>query len=95
MPSASFLQGDKYLVLKKKYRQMLHERDAKHPGTDGAGRRHSSPARTPAAARWDASASSPQEKQQQDEQMSCGEPDSAAEVNLKSACCSVLRPQAE
>lgn len=77
---------------------MLHERDAKQRGTDGDGRRHSSPARTPAAARWDAmdaSTSSPQEKQQQDEQMSCGEPDSAAEVNLKSACSSVLRLQTE
>lgn len=76
---------------------MLHERDAKQPGTNGDGRRHSSPARTPAAARWDAmdaSTSSPQEKQQ-NEQMSCGEPDSAAEVNLKSACSSVLRLQTE
>ncbi|XP_070766808.1 ankyrin repeat domain-containing protein SOWAHA [Enoplosus armatus] len=76
--------GEKYLVLKKKYRQMLHERDARHPGTDGDGQRHSSPARTPASVQWDAtdaSTSSPPQKEQQDEPMSCGEPDSAAEVN--------------
>ncbi|KAM9351043.1 ankyrin repeat domain-containing protein SOWAHA [Symphorus nematophorus] len=74
--------GEKYLVLKKKYRQMLHERDAKNTGTDGDGQRHSSPARTPATVQWDAtdaSTSSPQQKEQQDEPMSCGEPDSAAE----------------
>ncbi|KAE8292776.1 Ankyrin repeat domain-containing protein SOWAHB [Larimichthys crocea] len=75
--------GEKYLVLKKKYRQMLHERDAKHPGTDGDGQRHSSPARTPATAQWDttdastSSSSSPHhQKEQQDER----EPDGAAEA---------------
>ncbi|XP_027144073.1 ankyrin repeat domain-containing protein SOWAHB isoform X2 [Larimichthys crocea] len=74
--------GEKYLVLKKKYRQMLHERDAKHPGTDGDGQRHSSPARTPATAQWDTtdastSSSSPRhQKEQQDER----EPDGAAEA---------------
>lgn len=78
-------QGEKYLVLKKRYRQMLHERDAKHPAADVDGRRHSSPARAPAAARWDASTSPPRQKERQDEPMSCGEPDSAAEVNIKSA----------
>ncbi|TMS16739.1 Ankyrin repeat domain-containing protein SOWAHC [Larimichthys crocea] len=73
--------GEKYLILKKKYRQMLHERDAKHPGTDGDGQRHSSPARTPATAQWDTtdastSSSSPRhQKEQQDER----EPDGAAE----------------
>lgn len=71
--------GEKYLVLKKRYRQMLQERDAKHPAADVDGRRHSSPARAPAAARWDASTSPPRQKEQQDEPMSCGEPDSAAE----------------
>ncbi|XP_030279992.1 ankyrin repeat domain-containing protein SOWAHB isoform X3 [Sparus aurata] len=71
--------GEKYLVLKKRYRQMLHERDAKHPAADVDGRRHSSPARAPAAARWDASTSPPRQKERQDEPMSCGEPDSAAE----------------
>ncbi|XP_036960029.1 ankyrin repeat domain-containing protein SOWAHB isoform X3 [Acanthopagrus latus] len=71
--------GEKYLVLKKRYRQMLQERDAKHPTADVDGRRHSSPARAPAAARWDASTSPPRQKEQQDEPMSCSEPDSAAE----------------
>ncbi|TKS76646.1 Ankyrin repeat domain-containing protein SOWAHB [Collichthys lucidus] len=76
--------GEKYLVLKKKYRQMLHERDAKHPGTDGDGQRHPSPARTPATVQWDttdastSSSSSPRhQKEQQDER----EPDGAAEVS--------------
>ncbi|KAK9515129.1 hypothetical protein VZT92_025798 [Zoarces viviparus] len=70
--------GEKYLVLKKKYRQMLHERDAKHQWTDGDGQRHCSPGRAPpASVRWDAtdaSTSSPQH-----EPMSCEEPDGAAE----------------
>ncbi|KAG8002431.1 Ankyrin repeat domain-containing protein SOWAHB [Nibea albiflora] len=89
--------GEKYLVLKKKYRQMLHERDAKHPGTGGEGQRHSSPARTPATAQWDttdasaSSSSSPcHQKEQQDEPMSCGEPDSAAEAG--SAVTAPQRP---
>ncbi|XP_041802339.1 ankyrin repeat domain-containing protein SOWAHC [Chelmon rostratus] len=74
--------GEKYLVLKKKYRQMLHERDTKQPRTDGDGQRRSSPARAPAATQWDAtdaSTSSRHQAEQQDEPMSCGEPDSAAE----------------
>ncbi|XP_034393692.1 ankyrin repeat domain-containing protein SOWAHA [Cyclopterus lumpus] len=74
--------GEKYLVLKKKYRQMLHERDAKHPGTDGDGQRRSSPGRAPATVQWDAtdaSTSSPHQKEQQHEPMSCGEPNAAAE----------------
>ncbi|XP_042347355.1 ankyrin repeat domain-containing protein SOWAHB isoform X2 [Plectropomus leopardus] len=74
--------GEKYLVLKKKYRQMLHERDTKNPGTDGDGQRCPSPARTPATVQWDttdASTSSPPQKERQDEPMSCGEPDGAAE----------------
>uniref|UniRef100_A0A8C4GV82 SOWAHA-C winged helix-turn-helix domain-containing protein n=1 Tax=Dicentrarchus labrax TaxID=13489 RepID=A0A8C4GV82_DICLA len=71
--------GEKYLVLKKKYRQMLQERDTKHPRAEGDGQRHSSPARTPATVQWDAATSPPHQKEQQDEPMSCGEPDSAAE----------------
>lgn len=74
--------GEKYLVLKKKYRQMLQDRDTKHHGTDGDGQRRSSPARAPATVQWDstdASTSSPHQKGQQDEPMSCGEPDGAAE----------------
>ncbi|XP_054465927.1 ankyrin repeat domain-containing protein SOWAHB [Anoplopoma fimbria] len=69
--------GEKYLVLKKKYRQMLHERDSKHQWTDGDGQRHSNPGRAPATVQWDATEAST--SSQQDEPMSCGEPDSAAE----------------
>lgn len=74
--------GEKYLVLKKKYRQMLNERDTKHLGIDRDVQRSSSPARAQATAQWDttdASTTSPQQKEQQDEPMSCGEPDGAAE----------------
>uniref|UniRef100_A0A3B4ZKR8 SOWAHA-C winged helix-turn-helix domain-containing protein n=1 Tax=Stegastes partitus TaxID=144197 RepID=A0A3B4ZKR8_9TELE len=78
------LQGEKYLILKKKYRHLLHERDTKQCGTDGDRQRHPSPARPPASVPWDASTSSPHQKEQQDEPMSCGESDGAAEVNLKS-----------
>ncbi|XP_023248762.1 ankyrin repeat domain-containing protein SOWAHB-like [Seriola lalandi dorsalis] len=71
--------GEKYLVLKKKYRQLLQERDTKH--------QHLSPARTTATAQWDATDASttttktspPHHKEQQDELMSCGEPEGAAE----------------
>lgn len=52
--SACLLQGEKYLVLKKKYRQMLQERVAGHPRGDEDGQRHPSPARSPATAAWDA-----------------------------------------
>lgn len=77
------LQGEKYLVLKKKYRQLSHERDTKHYGTDEDARAHLTPARTTATVQWDMTdASPPQEKQRQEEPMSCGEPGSAAEVNL-------------
>lgn len=85
----SSLQGEKYLVLKKKYRQMLQERHAKHAGSDGDGQRRP---RAPAAAQWDAtdaSACPPQRREQRGEPRSCGHPDGAAEVNLKPACCSV------
>ncbi|XP_033987823.1 ankyrin repeat domain-containing protein SOWAHC isoform X1 [Trematomus bernacchii] len=74
--------GEKYLVLKKKYRQMLQDRDARLHGTDRDDQRGSSPARAPAAAQWDASdpsTSSHQQKDQQDEPMLCGEQDEAAE----------------
>ncbi|XP_044067667.1 ankyrin repeat domain-containing protein SOWAHA isoform X9 [Siniperca chuatsi] len=72
--------GEKYLVLKKKYRQMLYERDAKHH--DGDGQSHLNPARPLATVQWDVtdtSTSSPHQKEQQDEPMACGEPNSAAE----------------
>ncbi|XP_071333417.1 ankyrin repeat domain-containing protein SOWAHC [Trachinotus anak] len=80
--------GEKYLVLKKKYRQLLHERDTKQQGTDGDGQKHPSPARTTATVQCDTTDAStspppppppPQQKEQQDEQMSCGEPEGAAE----------------
>ncbi|XP_070825623.1 ankyrin repeat domain-containing protein SOWAHC [Chaetodon trifascialis] len=71
--------GEKYLVLKKKYRQMLHERDTKQPGTDGDGQRRSSPARAPAAVQWDASVSPRHQTERRDEPMPCGEPGGAAE----------------
>ncbi|TDH10153.1 hypothetical protein EPR50_G00072110 [Perca flavescens] len=71
--------GEKYLVLKKKYRQMLHERDPKHHGTDADGQSGSSPARAPATVQWDATDALASSHPQQDEQMSCGGPDGAAE----------------
>ncbi|XP_010784064.1 ankyrin repeat domain-containing protein SOWAHC, partial [Notothenia coriiceps] len=74
--------GEKYLVLKKKYRQMLQDRDARLHGADGDAQRGSSPARAPAAAQWDASdpsTSSHQQKDPRDEPMLCGEQDEAAE----------------
>ncbi|XP_029362842.1 ankyrin repeat domain-containing protein SOWAHB [Echeneis naucrates] len=75
--------GEKYLVLKKKYRQLLQERDTKHQGTEGDGQKHSSPARTTASVQWDSTDSSttspPPQHKQQDEPMSCAEPKSTAE----------------
>ncbi|KAK5864058.1 hypothetical protein PBY51_001032 [Eleginops maclovinus] len=74
--------GEKYLVLKKKYRQMLQDRDAKLHGSDEDAQRGSSPARAPASAQWDAtdaSTSSQNPKEPQDDPMLCGEPDEAAE----------------
>lgn len=77
-------QGEKYLILKKKYRQLLHERDAKHHGTDGDTGAHVSPAKSTAT--WDMRDDPPpQGTQQHEEQMSFAEPENAAEVNLKSA----------
>ncbi|KAG7221650.1 hypothetical protein INR49_000017 [Caranx melampygus] len=86
--------GEKFLVLKKKYRQLLQERDAKHQGVahdNDGGQKHTSPSRTTVAAQWDVTDASttttssssptpPQLKEQQDEPMSCGEPDGAAET---------------
>lgn len=43
MLSACLLQGEKYLVLKKKYRQMLQERDGSHPRADVDAQRRPSP----------------------------------------------------
>ncbi|XP_026188412.1 ankyrin repeat domain-containing protein SOWAHB isoform X2 [Mastacembelus armatus] len=73
--------GEKYLVLKKKYRQLLHERDAKQHGTNGKGQRELSQARTTAAVQWDATDASTSfhQKQQRDELISRREPDSAVE----------------
>ncbi|XP_044206597.1 ankyrin repeat domain-containing protein SOWAHA [Thunnus albacares] len=74
--------GEKYLFLKKKYRQSLQERDTKHQGTEVDGQTHLSPNRTPSAVQWevtDASTSSLPQKELQDERMSCGETESAAE----------------
>lgn len=76
-------QGEKYLVLKKKYRQLLQEQDTKH----GDGQRHQSLARASTTAQWEAAdATSPARakatvewdapdtmRQQRDEPMSCGE----------------------
>ncbi|XP_075897789.1 ankyrin repeat domain-containing protein SOWAHC [Nelusetta ayraudi] len=73
--------GEKYLVLKKKYRQQLQEKEAKHPRMDGEGQRHPSPAKAAAAAvQWDAGAG-PNRYLQQDEPMSCA----AAEVHTENA----------
>ncbi|XP_028266275.1 ankyrin repeat domain-containing protein SOWAHA isoform X2 [Parambassis ranga] len=74
--------GEKYLILRKKYRQLLTERDAKHHETDGG---RQSPARpTAATAQWEVtdavtSRPPPQQQETQDEPMSCGEPDSESE----------------
>ncbi|KAM9342406.1 ankyrin repeat domain-containing protein SOWAHC [Pholidichthys leucotaenia] len=63
--------GEKYLILKKKYRNLLQERDVKNQGTDGGQLSHHSPARTTAAVQWEV-----------DEQMSYVESDTAAEDQL-------------
>uniref|UniRef100_A0A3Q0SJW5 SOWAHA-C winged helix-turn-helix domain-containing protein n=1 Tax=Amphilophus citrinellus TaxID=61819 RepID=A0A3Q0SJW5_AMPCI len=89
--------GEKYLVLKKKYKHMLQERDTKHLRQDRDPQRHPSPARATATVQWEvtsAPTSSPHEKEEQDEPMSCGEADGAAEVNLKSAHHSSLTVKA-
>ncbi|XP_069567038.1 ankyrin repeat domain-containing protein SOWAHD isoform X2 [Brachyistius frenatus] len=66
--------GEKYLILKKKYRHLLHERGAKHHGTDGGGRRHPT-----GAAEWevtDAATAPPHQGEEADEMMSCDESES-------------------
>ncbi|XP_047428660.1 ankyrin repeat domain-containing protein SOWAHB isoform X2 [Mugil cephalus] len=66
--------GEKYLILKKKYRQLLNEREGKHHGTDGG--RCLSPARTTTAAvQWEAATdpTSPHTGEPQDEPMPCTE----------------------
>ncbi|XP_076022622.1 uncharacterized protein LOC143013057 isoform X1 [Genypterus blacodes] len=45
--------GEKHLVLKKKYRQLLQERHAEHYGMDGDKQRHTSPVRVPATVKWE------------------------------------------
>ncbi|XP_014835323.1 PREDICTED: ankyrin repeat domain-containing protein SOWAHA-like isoform X5 [Poecilia mexicana] len=74
--------GEKYLVLKKKYRNLLQERDTRHHETDGNAQRNQSLARVTAAAQWEATdilTSSPSKKEEQDEPMSCGDPDEESE----------------
>ncbi|XP_060914005.1 ankyrin repeat domain-containing protein SOWAHB [Labrus mixtus] len=69
--------GEKYLVLKKKYRQMLQDRDVKTSGARGDDQRH-----PPAAVAWDSTGTSTSParlKEEQDEPMTCGEAHSAAE----------------
>ncbi|KAL6119454.1 uncharacterized protein ACO6RY_04025 [Pungitius sinensis] len=65
--------GEKYLVLKKKYRQILHERDSKHEGT--------SPGRAAASVAWDATdpSTSPPPQKEPYQPMPCADPDGAAE----------------
>uniref|UniRef100_A0A1A8HIF3 SOWAHA-C winged helix-turn-helix domain-containing protein n=2 Tax=Nothobranchius korthausae TaxID=1143690 RepID=A0A1A8HIF3_9TELE len=74
--------GEKYLILKKKYRHLLQERQNNHCGTDGEQQNHPSLARTSATAQWettDPPTASPHLKEQQDEPMACGEPDAESE----------------
>lgn len=78
-------QGEKYLFLKKKYRQQLQERDNKKQGTEADGQISLIVPQTPASAQWevtDTSTAPLQQKELQDELISCGEPESAAEVNF-------------
>ncbi|XP_068997885.1 ankyrin repeat domain-containing protein SOWAHC [Embiotoca jacksoni] len=75
--------GEKYLILKKKYRHLLHERDAKHHGTDGDGRRHPT-----GAAEWevtDAATASPHQGEEADEMMSCDEDQQTGGVPVQHA----------
>lgn len=94
VPFQCLLQGEKYLILKKKYRNLVQEREAKHLRPDGDRQRHLSPARTTTTSvQWevtDAPTSTHHEKEEQDVPMSCGEADATAEVNLKSAHYSLL-----
>lgn len=70
--------GEKYLILKKKYRHLMQDRDIRHHEMDGDPQKNQIPARTAGTAQWETtetSTSSPCKKEQQDEPMSCGEPD--------------------
>ncbi|XP_061694840.1 uncharacterized protein LOC133510661 isoform X1 [Syngnathoides biaculeatus] len=75
--------GEKYLFLKKKYRQLLQARDKdKTQMPDVDGQRHSSPTKVQASALWEATDVSDcrsQQKERLDELTTCGEPDSANE----------------
>uniref|UniRef100_A0A3P9QB68 SOWAHA-C winged helix-turn-helix domain-containing protein n=1 Tax=Poecilia reticulata TaxID=8081 RepID=A0A3P9QB68_POERE len=76
---------EKYLILKKKYRNLLQERDTRLHETDGNAQRNQSLARVTAAAQWEATdilTSSPSKKEEQDEPMSCGEPDEEVSCRL-------------
>ncbi|XP_015228605.1 PREDICTED: ankyrin repeat domain-containing protein SOWAHC-like isoform X1 [Cyprinodon variegatus] len=61
--------GEKYLILKKKYRHLMQERETKHHGPDGEPERRQSPA----TAEWDTQTASTCKKEEQEEPMSCGE----------------------
>ncbi|XP_029975524.1 ankyrin repeat domain-containing protein SOWAHA isoform X2 [Salarias fasciatus] len=72
--------GEKYLILKKKYRHLLHERDARPQGGGGPQPRQPSPARTAAAAgQWEVAAGAPAPPPRQDEAASAGDSDGAVE----------------
>lgn len=72
-------------MLKKRYRQLLQEKEAKHPSMDGDGQRHPSPTKAAAAARWDAGDGGPASRPpRRDEAMSC-----AGEVNSQTDHSSV------
>ncbi|XP_053705657.1 ankyrin repeat domain-containing protein SOWAHA [Synchiropus splendidus] len=81
--------GEKFLFLKKKYRQLLQERGGRADMMDVAEQRHSSPSRTLAVAQWEVTDTStcppptsppPSHlKDAADEQMSGGEAESAPE----------------
>ncbi|KAM8830785.1 ankyrin repeat domain-containing protein SOWAHA [Synchiropus picturatus] len=81
--------GEKFLFLKKKYRQLLQERGGRADMMDVAEQRHSSPSRTLAVAQWEVTDTStcppptsppPSHlKDAADEQMSSGEAESAPE----------------
>lgn len=64
---------------------MLQERDTRHHETDGNAQRNQNLARVTAAAQWDATdilTSSLSKKEEQDEPMSCGEPDEEVSCRL-------------
>ncbi|XP_015228606.1 PREDICTED: ankyrin repeat domain-containing protein SOWAHA-like isoform X2 [Cyprinodon variegatus] len=67
--------GEKYLILKKKYRHLMQERETKHHGPDGEPERRQSPA----TAEWDTQTASTCKKEEQEEPMSCGEHEEESE----------------